>query len=78
LGRTLKYFRDSHRDDTVLDGIPVSFVGGSARFAIMAAEIGAATGHEISMPPLRLSITPEQETTAFASNIGLALKDLAA
>lgn len=78
LGRTLKYFRDSHRDDAVLDGIPVSFVGGSARFAIMADEIGAATGHEISMPPLRLSIAPEQETSAFASNIGLALKDLAA
>lgn len=78
LGRTLKYFRDSHRDDTMIDSVPVSFVGGSARFAVMATEIAAATGHEVAMPALRLNITPEQETSAFASNIGLALKDLAA
>lgn len=78
LGRTLKYFRDSHRDDTLLDGVPVSFVGGSARFAVMADGIAASIGHEVAMPPLRLSTMPEQETTAFASNIGLALKDLAA
>ncbi len=78
LGRTLKYFRDSHRDDTIIDAVPVSFVGGSARFAVMADEIGASTGHQVAMPPLRLSITPEQETAAFASNIGMALKDMAA
>ncbi len=78
LGRTLKYFRDSHRDDTTIDSVPVSFVGGSARFAVMATDIAAATGHEVAMPALRLNITPEQETSAFASNIGLALKDLAA
>ncbi len=78
LGRTLKYFRDSHREDTTIDGVPVSFVGGAARFAVMAAEISASTGHAVSMPPLRLSVSPEQETAAFASNIGLALKDLAA
>lgn len=78
LGRTLKYFRDSHRDDTTIDAVPVSFVGGSARYAVMAGEIRTATGHEVAMPALRLSVTPEQETAAFASNIGLALKDLAA
>ncbi len=78
LGRTLKYFRDSHRDDATIDAVPISFVGGSAKFAVMASQIGAAIGHDIAMPPLRLSVTPEQETVAFASNIGLALKDLAA
>jgi Tfp pilus assembly PilM family ATPase len=78
LGRTLKYFRDSHREDTTIDGVPVSFVGGSARYAVMAEQIGASTGHAVAMPTLRLSITPEQETAAFASNIGLALKGLAA
>jgi Type IV pilus assembly protein PilM len=78
LGRTLKYFRDSHRDDKLIDGVPISFVGGSARYAVMASEITASTGHEGALPVLRIQITPEQETAAFASNIGLALKDLAA
>ena len=78
LGRTLKYFRDSHREDTTIDGVPVSFVGGAARYAVMAGEITASTGHAVSMPPLRLKVTPEQDTAAFASNIGLVLKDVAA
>ena len=78
LGRTLKYFRDSHRDDKVIDDVPVSFVGGSAASALLTGDIGLSTGHPVSMPPLRLKVTPEQDTAAFASNIGLALKDLAA
>jgi hypothetical protein len=45
---------------------------------VMAGEITASTGHAVSMPPLRLKVTPEQDTAAFASNIGLVLKDLAA
>jgi Tfp pilus assembly PilM family ATPase len=78
LERTLKFYRDSHRDDLTIDTVPVSFVGGAASHAAGASEIGVATGHDLAMPPLLLSVTPEQDTPAFASNIGLALKDLAA
>jgi len=36
------------------------------------------TGRELEMPPLRLVLTPEQDTVGFAANVGLALKDIAA
>ncbi len=78
LARTLKFYRDSHRDDVTIDALPITFVGGAARHAILAANITASTAHEVAMPALRLTITPEQETQSYAANIGLALKDLAA
>jgi Tfp pilus assembly PilM family ATPase len=78
LERTLKFYRDSHRDDTTIDTVPVSFVGSCANFAVMASEIGVATRHDLAMPPLRLRVNPEQDGAVFAANVGLALKDLAA
>ena len=78
LARTLKFYRDSHRDEQVIVSLPVMFVGGEARRALMSPEITSATGHDVAMPPLRLAVSPEPETIVFAANIGLALKDLAA
>ncbi len=78
LARTLKFFRDSHRDDVIVPSLPITFVGGAARQALLAPQVPAATGHDVAMPPLRISLKQELETVVFAANIGLALKDLAA
>jgi Tfp pilus assembly PilM family ATPase len=78
LARTLKFFRDSHRDDAVVAGLPITFVGGAARQALLAPQVPAATGHAVAMPPLRIHLKDEQETIVYAANVGLALKDLAA
>ena len=78
LARTLKFFRDSHRDDMEVSALPITFVGGAARQALLAPQVSAATGHEVAMPPLRIGLKQEQETVVFAANVGLALKDLAA
>jgi Tfp pilus assembly PilM family ATPase len=78
LARTLKFFRDTHRDDALAEGLPISFVGDAARRAMLAPEIAARTGRQIAMPPLRLVLTPEQDTVGFAANVGMTLKDIAA
>jgi type IV pilus assembly protein PilM len=78
LARTLKFYRDSHRGDEAVKQLPLTFVGSAAQQARLAPQISEATGHELSMPPLRLIVEPEQQSMAFAVNIGLALKDLAA
>jgi Tfp pilus assembly PilM family ATPase len=78
LARTLKFYRDSHRDDEVVAALPITFAGGAARQAMFAAQVPAATGHEVAMPPLRINLKQEHETVVFAANVGLALKDLAA
>lgn len=78
LARTLKFYRDSHRNDAIVDSLPVTFVGGAAHHVVLGGGVSAATGHEVAMPPLRLTVAPERETVSYAANIGLALKDLAA
>ena len=78
LARTLKFYRDTHRDDDLAANIPISFVGDAAQRAMLAPEIREQTGHPSEMPQLRLIVSPEQETPAFAANVGLALKDIAA
>lgn len=78
LARTLKFYRDTHRDDDLAANIPISFVGDAAQRAMLAPEIREQTGHPSEMPRLKLIVSPEQETPAFAANVGLALKDIAA
>jgi Tfp pilus assembly PilM family ATPase len=78
LARTLKFYRDSHRDDDVVAHLPISFVGGAARRAILAEQVTAATGNPVAMPPLRIQLSPEDQTISYAANIGLALKEIAA
>lgn len=78
LARTLKFYRDTHRDDDLASSIPISFVGDASQRALLAPEIGEQTGHPTELPRLRLVVSPEQETPAFAANVGLALKDIAA
>ncbi|MEX2226442.1 MAG: pilus assembly protein PilM [Dehalococcoidia bacterium] len=78
LARTLKFYCDSHRDDDIVPSLPISFVGGAARRAILAEQVTLSTGHEVAMPPLRVSVDPEDQSVRFAANIGLALKEVAA
>jgi Tfp pilus assembly PilM family ATPase len=78
LERTLKFYRDSHRDDEVVPALPISFVGGAARRAILAEQVAQSTEHAVAMPPLRLQVEPEDQTICYAANIGLALKEIAA
>jgi Tfp pilus assembly PilM family ATPase len=78
LARTLKFYRDSHRDDEVVPGLPISFVGGVAQQAILAERLTASTGHEVALPPLALAVSPEDQAACFAANVGLAIKELAA
>jgi Tfp pilus assembly PilM family ATPase len=78
IARTAKFYRDSHRNDHALDSVPISFVGGAARRAVLAEQITPATGLDVAMPQLRITLRQEEQTVRFAANIGLALKDLAA
>ncbi len=78
MARTLKFYRDSHRDDEVIAELPVCLVGGAAEHAVLESEIAAATDHAIAMPPLRLTLAQPSETIRFAANVGLVIKDLAA
>jgi Tfp pilus assembly PilM family ATPase len=78
LARTLKFYRDSHRDDDLIAGLPISFVGGAARRAILAPQVPASTGRDVAMPPLRAGLEPEDQAVRYAANIGLALKEIAA
>ena len=78
LARTLKFYRDSHRDDAVVTRLPISFVGGVAQQAILSEGLSAATGHDVALPPLELAVAPAEQATAFAANVGLAMKELAA
>jgi Tfp pilus assembly PilM family ATPase len=78
LVRTLKFYRDSHRDEVEVDAFPISLVGGAAPQALFSAGLAAQTGHEVTMPQLRIPIRPDSDTARFAANVGLALKDLAA
>jgi Tfp pilus assembly PilM family ATPase len=78
LARTLKFDRDSHRNDDVIGALPISFVGGAARRAILGEQVASATGHAVAMPPLLSFVSPEDQTVCYAANIGLALKEIAA
>ena len=78
LARTLKFYADSQRDDQVVPSLPISFVGGAARRAILAEQIAASTGYRVAMPPLRATVAPEDQGVRYAANIGLALKEVAA
>jgi len=78
LARTLKFYRDSHRDDALITTLPIGFVGGVAQQAILSEGVTAATGHDVALPPLRLAVEPTEQAVCFATNVGLALKDLAA
>ena len=78
LARTLKFYRDSHREDDRVDSLPVMLVGGSAGRALLVAPLAASIGHEVAMPELRHASLEEGERVRFAANIGLALKDVAA
>jgi len=78
LARTLKFYRDSRREDEVVNTLPVSLVGGAAQRAMITDQIVASTGHEVGALSLRLGLVSRDETVRFAVNVGLALKDLAA
>jgi Tfp pilus assembly PilM family ATPase len=78
LARTLKFYRDTHRDDELAGAMPITLVGDAAPRAMLAPEIRELTGRDVEMPPLRLILAPEQDTVGFAANVGLALKDIAA
>ena len=78
LTRTLKFYRDTHRDDELAGQLPITLVGDAAPRAMLAPEIREMTGREVEMPPLRLVLSPEQDTVGFAANVGMALKDIAA
>jgi Tfp pilus assembly PilM family ATPase len=78
LARTLKFYRDSRREDDVVSRLPIMLVGGAAQHAMITSEVVASTGHEVGTPSLRLGLISDDETVRFAANIGLALKDLAA
>jgi len=78
LGRTIKFYRDSHRQDDILDGIPIRIVGGAARVAAASPQIPAATGQRAELAALQVSVPDTREAPAFATNIGLAMKELAA
>jgi Tfp pilus assembly PilM family ATPase len=78
LNRTLKFYRDSHKEDEALSRLPISFVGRGAQRAVLMDQVRNRTGQEVALPPLRMEVDPPQEASRLAVNIGLACKDLAA
>lgn len=77
LARTLKFYRDTHRDDPVAAGLPITFVGDAAGEAMRSEEVRDLTDRTAVLPPLRLPID-DKDAGGFAANVGLALKDIAA
>jgi Tfp pilus assembly PilM family ATPase len=78
LARTLKFYRDTHRDDEFADQLPISFLGDAAGRAMLAPEIREVTGRRTEVPALRLVLREGSDNGGFAANVGLALKDIAA
>lgn len=79
LNRALKFYRDSHREDTNQTAtLPICLVGGAARLGGLADAIAGATGHAVLTPALALDVPVKQDSLRFAANIGAAMKDLAA
>ena len=70
--------REEIIDEVEVDSFPISLVGGAAPQALFSAGIAAQTGHEVTMPPLRIAVRPDSDTARFAANVGLVLKELAA
>jgi hypothetical protein len=77
LARTLKFYRDSRQNQTIVD-MPVTCTGAEAPNVVISGLIPAAVERDAQMLPLRLAIEPEPESIRYAANVGLALKDLAA
>ncbi len=78
LNRTIKFYRDSHREERFIDRVPVSLIGGAARQAILGEGIAEAIGHAVEMPQLVVPMEPEERAVRFAVNAGLAVKREAA
>ncbi len=76
LARTIKFYRDSHREDDAVDRMPITLVGGAASLASEADLIGA-TGHDARVARLRLALDGGADALAFAANAGLVLKEAA-
>lgn len=76
LARTIKFYRDSHRDDEAVDRMPITLVGAAAALA-SRADLTAATGHDARLPHVRLALDDGADALAFASNAGLVLKEAA-
>jgi Tfp pilus assembly PilM family ATPase len=77
LMRTLKFDRDTNRDDS-FDDAPICIVGDAETAAAAAREIADATGRRVELPHLRLTSRSDQESAPFAANIGLILRKRAA
>ncbi|MHB8376649.1 MAG: type IV pilus biogenesis protein PilM [Dehalococcoidia bacterium] len=78
LARTVKFYRDAHRDDQVFDALPISMVGGAAQQAALGGDVATATGHSVEVAELLLAVAAEADAASFAVNVGLALKERAA
>lgn len=78
LNRALKFYRDSRRDDTGATAIPICVAGGAARVPGITAAIAQSTGHEVTFPTLTATLPGAADPLRFASNVGAAMKDLAA
>lgn len=78
LARTLKFYRDTHRDDPSAHTLPIDFVGDAAARALRTASIADTAGRSVEVPALRLVLSPASDSASFAANVGLALKDIAA
>lgn len=77
LARTLKFYRDTHRDDPLAAGLPITLVGDAAPDAMRSTEVHDLTERNAIIPTLRL-VVANHDSGVFAANVGLALKDIAA
>jgi Tfp pilus assembly PilM family ATPase len=77
LTRTLKFYRDTHRDDERATTLPIRFVGDAAAKALRSQDVADVTG-EAAAAHLRLVVANDGNDLGLAANVGLALKDMAA
>lgn len=77
LARTLKFYRDTHREDPLAADLPITFVGDAAPAVMRSDDIHELTDRNAVLPPLRLPFD-QKDAGGFAANVGLAMKDIAA
>ena len=78
LNRTIKFYRDSHREDVAVNTLPISLVGGAALRAALDGRVAGACGRSVVIPRLVVPLRGQTEAARFAVNVGLALKKEAA
>ena len=75
LGRAVKFYNDTHREDALQQSTPVFLTGSLAEAAASTGVAEASIGRPAQSPTPMLRYAPDLPLATFMVNIGLALKE---